>query len=388
MNNRDRGDELGSRTRQPRLRRVLLSVASLLGILLAAREGAGSEPPAAIAASFRPPAKLVDDLGPYRSVLTFDDGRKVTTPEEWRLRRVEILNSWHSLMGQWPPLIDPKLTEIASEPRDGFTQKTVKLTVSPERTVEGYLLVPEGKGPFPAMLVVYYEPETAIGKGQPLRDFSYQLVKRGYVTLAIGFDPRPIEPGKNATANQPLTYLAYAAANCHTALASQPMVDPARIGVMGHSYGGKWAMFAACLHEKFACGVWSDPGVAFDDARSNVNYWEPWYLGWEPGVKRTPGLPTEANPAHGSYPKLVAGKHDLHELQALMAPRPFLVSGGSEDTPERWKALNHAVAVNRLLGRTNRVAMTNRPDHTPTRESNEQIYQFLDYVLKPSGMSR
>ena len=26
-----------------------------------------------------------------------------------------------------------------------------------------------------------------------------------------------------------------------------PEVDPKRIGVMGHSYGGKWAMFASCL---------------------------------------------------------------------------------------------------------------------------------------------
>ena len=41
-----------------------------------------------------------------------------------------------------------------------------------------------------------------------------------------------------------------------------------------------------------------------------------------------------------------------------MAPRPFLVSGGSEDPPARWKALNHAVAVNKLLGHENRVAMT------------------------------
>ena len=47
---------------------------------------------------------------------------------------------------------------------------------------------------------------------------------------------------------------------------------------------------------------------------------------------------------------MIAEGRDLHELHALMAPRPFLVSGGSEDQPERWKALNHAIAVNRLLG--------------------------------------
>jgi hypothetical protein len=74
---------------------------------------------------------------------------------------------------------------------------------------------------------------------------------------------------------------------------------------------------------------------------------------------------------------------DLHELHALMAPRPFLVSGGSEDPPERWKALNHTVAVNRLLGSENRVAMTNRKGHSPTPESNEQMYAFFEHFLKP-----
>ena len=41
------------------------------------------------------------------------------------------------------------------------------------------------------------------------------------------------------------------------------------------------------------------------------------------------------------------------------------------------------VAVNTLLGHEDRVAMTNRPGHTPTAESNEQLYLFLEYVLKP-----
>jgi hypothetical protein len=78
---------------------------------------------------------------------------------------------------------------------------------------------------------------------------------------------------------------------------------------------------------------------------------------------------------------------DLHELHALMAPRPFLVSGGAEDRPERWRALNHAVAVNRFLGYAGRVALTSRPAHDPTTESNEQIYRFFEHFLRkgPTG---
>jgi hypothetical protein len=65
-----------------------------------------------------------------------------------------------------------------------------------------------------------------------------------------------------------------------------------------------------------------------------------------------------------------------------MAPRPFLVSGGAEDAPARWKALNHAIAVNKLLGHDHRAGMTNRQGHAPTPESNAQIYRFLEVVLK------
>ena len=99
-------------------------------------------------------------------------------------------------------------------------------------------------------------------------------------------------------------------------------------------------------------------------------------------------MPTTANPRTGAYKELIKNGHDLHELLALMAPRPFLVSGGSEDPPERWRALNHVVAVNRLLGYTNRVAMTHRAGHTPTPESNEQIYLFLEHFLKQSPVKK
>jgi hypothetical protein len=108
-------------------------------------------------------------------------------------------------------------------------------------------------------------------------------------------------------------------------------------------------------------------------------------LGYHPKPWRKRGVITKDNPARGLYGKLTAGGHDLHELQALMAPRPFLVSGGSEDPPRRWEALNHSIEVNRILGEKNRVAMTNRPDHSPNDDSNEVIYSFFAHFLQPSA---
>jgi hypothetical protein len=140
-------------------------------------------------------------------------------------------------------------------------------------------------------------------------------------------------------------------------------------------------MFGACLWEKYACGVWSDPGIVFDETRASINYQEPWYLGLDAAITRKPGLVTADNPRTGAYKTLIERGHDLVEFQALMAPRPFLVSGGAEDPPKRWAALNHVIAVNDLLGVKNRVAMTNRPDHSPNAESNGVICRFLEWWL-------
>jgi hypothetical protein len=144
-------------------------------------------------------------------------------------------------------------------------------------------------------------------------------------------------------------------------------------------------MFASCLFEKFAAAAWSDPGIVFDNSRPSINYWEPWYLGYHPQPWRTRGLITPENPALGVYPRLQAEGRDLHELHALMAPRPFLVSGGSEDPPQRWEALNHSIAVNKLLGVEHRVGMTNRPLHDPNEESNAAIYAFFEHFLGSSA---
>ena len=345
-----------------------------------------SKLPEALAPFFHPPKELADDMGEYKSPLKFNDGSPVKTAADWPKRRQEILKTWTDLMGPWPALIEkPQLEYLEKEHLDNYTRHHIRIEVAPGwNTDDAYLLIPDGDGPFPAVVVVFYEAKTGVGLGKSqLSDFARQLAKRGFVALSLGSAPASFFPDKEKAQLQPLSFHAYMAANCHTALANLPQVDPKRIGIVGHSYGGKWAMFASCLYDKFACAVWSDPGIVFDEKRSNVNYWEPWYLGYEPSKEREAGIPDEKNPRTGPYKKMIEDGRDLTELHALMAPRPFLASGGSEDTVERWKALNHAVAVNKLLGFEDRVAMTNRMGHSPTEESNEQLCLFFESVLKP-----
>ncbi len=341
---------------------------------------------------FSPPPEYKDNFGNYRSPLKFYNGNEVKKPADWKKRREEILSTWHGMMGNWPGFIKNQKPEILEDARiDNYIRYKIRFNWLPGQKTEGYLLVPEGKGKRPAVITVYYEPETSAGRGDKVyRDFAHQLAKRGFVTLSIGTAETTraktyslYYPDIKNSAMQPLSVLAYAAANSWYMLSDLPEVDPERIGIMGHSYGGKWAMFASCLFENFACSVWSDPGIVFDDSRPNVNYWEPWYLGYYPPPwDKTWRKTGDIEGAKGLYPKLRSEGYDLHELHALMAPRPFLVSGGSEDGKARWIALNHSIEVNRFLGFENRVGMTNRPDHSPDAESNEQICSFFEYLIK------
>ena len=370
---------------QPSRRTFLktMAVGPVAGRVLAMEERA-------MASTFMPPGEWRGKLGRYRSPLIFNDGSRAETPADWTRRRTEIRSDWMKLMGAWPALITKPRVEVLGETRrENFRQIKVRFKWTPVEFTTGYLLIPDGRGKRPAAVTVFYEPETAIGLGtRPHRDFALQLARRGFVALSIGSTEATLNrtyatyyPFIDKATVQPLSMLGCAAANAWHVLAQRPEVDDQRIGIVGHSYGGKWAMFASCLFEKFACAAWSDPGIVFD-TRPSVNYWEPWYLGWHPRPWRKRGVPTADNPARGLYPELIRGGRDLHELHALMAPRPFLVSGGSEDPPSRWEALNHSIVVNDLVGAKNRVAMTNRPLHSPNPESNEQIYLFFEHFLK------
>lgn len=401
------------------LNRCVQLAALLGGMVLAVRPANAQsklahdpKPPAELAAFFSPPEKYRGDFGKFRSPLVFADGKPVKTAEDWQRRRAEILGRWHQIMGPWPALIgEPRVETVQTTRRGNLTQHQLRLGIAlGEEAVDAFLLVPEGKGPFPAVVVVYYDAQTGVGLGTKLRDYAWHLAGRGFVTLSIGKpnagihleDASKVKAGPylgpvgKPVRVEPLSALAYAAANAHTVLARRPDVRADRVGIVGHSFGGKWALMASCLHDKYACAVWSDPGIVFDerDRRKDnpggsVNYWDVWYLGFKLGEAADPAnaggfrkLPGEGQPRTGAYQALVEGGHDLVELHALMAPRPFLVSGGTADRPERWPALNHAIAVNHLLGHEARVAMTNREGHGPTEQANEQVYRFFEWWLK------
>lgn len=136
-------------------------------------------PPPELRSFFEPPTEFRNDLGSFRSPLMFEDGKRVENPRDWRKRREEILGTWQKIMGPWPELVsNPKAEVVQSVMREKIQQQQLRLQIAlGEEWMDALLLLPDGEGPFPAVVVPYYDAETSAGLGEPFRDYGWQLAK-------------------------------------------------------------------------------------------------------------------------------------------------------------------------------------------------------------------
>src|SRR5262245_46141209 len=108
--------------------------------------------PQDLARYYEPPAEYAGKFGPFRSPLRRADGSTVSAAAEWPGRRQESLATWQRRLGKWPALlVRPAVSIIETTPRQGFTQHHVHIQITNDgNQADGYLMVPDGAGPFPA----------------------------------------------------------------------------------------------------------------------------------------------------------------------------------------------------------------------------------------------
>jgi hypothetical protein len=138
-----------------------------------------------------------------------------------------------------------------------------------------------------------------------------------------------------------------------------PEVDSNKIGTIGHSLGGKQALFVMAFDHRLKVGVSSDGGIGLTFS----NWHRCWYLDEE---IRSASFPLENN-----------------QVLAMIAPRPFLLVGGKFDNDRAWPFIAGAIPLWKSFRRAQNIGWyRHNKGHRWPRQAHDVAYQFLDRYLK------
>ncbi len=250
-----------------------------------------------------------------------------TAFDAWRTRFSERLES---TLGPWPDQVPLELEFTEEEVGDGYRRHRIVFDTEDTMSVPAYLLVPDHRRtPGPAVLAVHghgpgksrvcgLDPEAAPGN-----DYAVALARRGYVVLApdlrafgeradwnppdhYGCDTNLVHQVMSGWS--PLTQNLWDLFRCLDVLESHPLVDPARMGMVGFSYGGTMTLFGAALDTRVRAAVVSG-----------------YFSSWAESHK----VPWNMCGSQVLFGML--GQMEHADLGALIAPRPLLVESGRED---------------------------------------------------------
>jgi dienelactone hydrolase len=229
----------------------------------------------------------------------------------------------------------PELVIRAEREREGYVEQVVSYT-GDDGEVPALLLVPEHPRGTGVLALHQHNSQWHLGKsevaglaGEPLQAFGPALARAGIVVLApdaVGFeDRRHTGPGIDQREDDWLQYfneMAYRllcgrllvttvlrdAAGGLSVLIADTRVDSARVGVLGHSYGGNVTIMLAALDERvrFACAS----GSACSYRQRMLD---------RTGIEFAHVIPG------------IVELTDIGQLVELIAPRPLLLVSATED---------------------------------------------------------
>ena len=194
-----------------------------------------------------------------------------------------------------PPAAGYDVKVLTEEQRDGYKARKLEIRLSRYYTVPAYILIPDGKGPFPAVNALHdHGAHLFIGKEKMIRPLACEdslvktdadawakqlyegqfvgdyLAKHGYVVFSAdapmwgerGQQEGPKRDRYDMIAGNMMmygidlsAYMTYDDISGTEFLASLPEVDASRIGCMGCSMGGYRAWMLSALSDRIKAGA-------------------------------------------------------------------------------------------------------------------------------------
>jgi hypothetical protein len=298
--------------------------------------------------------------------------------DKWPKRRKEILETWQKVIGPMPDRVPLKPQVLSTESLDDHTRLLVRYQNDANSTNDAYILLPKAvSGPRPGVVVLHQTSKTNLRDpvgldGRESMHIALHLVRRGYVSVAPrnylwSVEGKTYQQAAESVLSQPpwktgMAKMTFDAMRAVDLLLEQPNVDPERIGAIGHSLGGKEALYLSAFDDRVKASVSCEGGVGIGFS----NWDAAWYLG-----------------KHVKAPEF---KHDHHELIALIAPRALLIIGGeSDDGAKSWPYVAANLPLWKMLDAEDRLGLlrhTHGHDMPPAGPERERVYAWLDHWLR------
>jgi dienelactone hydrolase len=148
------------------------------------------------------------------------------------------------------------VAEKGVEKRDRVAVRDVTFNALTGKDLAAYVVIPEGKGPFPAVLWVHWLGEAATTNRTEFLNEAVSLGAQGVASVLVDamwstavnpdwFGKRIPEEDYANSIKQVL-----ALRRAMDLLLAQPGVDKTRVGVVGHDYGGMYSMLMAGVDQR------------------------------------------------------------------------------------------------------------------------------------------
>jgi cephalosporin-C deacetylase-like acetyl esterase len=329
-----------------------------------------------------PPRRMVAEFHTQQTKAAFDARRQtiagIQTAEALKKRQDELRQKFIQALGGFPEKTPLNAQVVGTSKQDGFRVERVIYESRPNHHVTANLYLPEGKGPFAAVLVPC--GHTTNGK------IGYQrhcilLAKNGIA--AMSFDPigqgeryQLLEPaGKpftNSTNEHTLvgvgamligqctaSYRVWDGIRSIDYLCSRPEIDAKKIGVTGSSGGGTMTSYLMALDDRVAAAAPSCYITSLERLFAT--------LGPQDGEQNIPGQ--------------VAFGMEHADYVTMRAPRPTLILAATQDFFDiqgTWTSFREAKQLYGVAGFGERVDLFEyNTKHAYPKQQREAMLRFM-----------
>ncbi len=300
------------------------------------------------------------------------------------------------------------LEVVATQQREGYQARKILFNLTDYSRVPAYLLVPEGEGPFPAIVMLHdHGAHFTIGKEKVIRPFDVDsiinndskgwvekcydnqypgdyLASQGYIVLAFDalfWGERGRKEGARYESQQAVScvfemlgrswsgFMTYEDIYATDFLATLPEVDSDNIGCMGFSMGAYRSWMLAALSDKIKAGAsvcWMTTTEHQLSSQSGRAKGDSNYANVLPGLRQ-----------YLDYP----------HIASLASPKPMLFFNGITDKLFPIEAVNEAYHTMRSVWESQSssdqlVTKLWEAPHICNKSMQEEIIQFFRDALK------